>query len=120
VLDDRALGGRDVVAMARTGSGKTAAFLIPMVERLAAHSARIGARAVVLSPTRELVLQTLRFARALAKFTDLRFAALTLFHSTFFVRILVGTTSRHHSHNGQYNKKFFHIISSLMGLWLTY
>jgi ATP-dependent RNA helicase DDX54/DBP10 len=68
--------GKDVVAMARTGSGKTAAFLIPLVERLQQHSTRVGARAVVLSPTRELALQTLKFVRSLAKFTDLRFASL--------------------------------------------
>jgi superfamily II DNA/RNA helicase len=71
-----ALSGKDVLAMARTGSGKTAAFLIPLVEKLGRHSSRIGARAILLSPTRELVLQTLRFAKALAKFTDLRFASL--------------------------------------------
>ena len=71
-----ALSGKDVLARARTGSGKTAAFLIPLVEKLGRHSSRIGARAILLSPTRELVLQTLRFAKALAKFTDLRFASL--------------------------------------------
>lgn len=71
-----ALSGKDVVAMARTGSGKTAAFLLPMIEKLQSHSTKIGARAVILSPTRELALQTLRFARSLAKFTDLRFASI--------------------------------------------
>lgn len=47
------LAGHDVVAMARTGSGKTAAFLIPMLERLRAHSPKGGGpRAIILSPTR--------------------------------------------------------------------
>ena len=55
------LAGSDVVAMARTGSGKTAAFLVPLVERLLSGAeggggggvrARNGPRAIVLSPTR--------------------------------------------------------------------
>ena len=46
------LAGHDVVAIARTGSGKTAAFLIPLLEKLKMHSVKAGARAVVLSPTR--------------------------------------------------------------------
>lgn len=57
------LDGKDVVAMARTGSGKTACFLIPMFERLKTHSAQTGARALVLSPTRELALQTMKFTK---------------------------------------------------------
>ncbi|KAE8901524.1 putative DEAD-box ATP-dependent RNA helicase 29 [Phytophthora fragariae] len=68
------LSGKDCVAMARTGSGKTAAFLIPMVEKLKEHSTKIGVRAVVLSPTRELAVQTLRFTKLLSKFTSLKLA----------------------------------------------
>jgi ATP-dependent RNA helicase DDX54/DBP10 len=58
--------------MARTGSGKTAAFLIPMLERLKAHSAKTGARGLVLSPSRELALQTQKVCKELMKYTDLR------------------------------------------------
>jgi len=54
-----ALEGRDIVACSRTGSGKTAAFLIPMINKLEKHSNIIGARALILSPTRELALQVL-------------------------------------------------------------
>eukprot|EP01104_Vermistella_antarctica_P017139 TRINITY_DN6026_c0_g1_i1.p1 TRINITY_DN6026_c0_g1~~TRINITY_DN6026_c0_g1_i1.p1 ORF type:complete len:881 (+),score=288.15 TRINITY_DN6026_c0_g1_i1:176-2818(+) len=70
------LAGHDVVAMARTGSGKTAAFLIPMIERLSEHSKTMGSRGLVLSPTRELAMQTLRFAKQISRFTDLRFCLL--------------------------------------------
>lgn len=53
------LENRDVVAMARTGSGKTACFLIPMFEKLTQHSinGHKGIRALILSPTRELAVQ---------------------------------------------------------------
>jgi len=64
--------GQDVVAMARTGSGKTAAFLIPIIERLASHSVAVGVRAVVLSPTRELAMQTAKFFRQLSRFGEFR------------------------------------------------
>lgn len=69
---DSAMKGRDVVAMARTGSGKSAAFIIPMLERLKTHSARMGTRALILSPARELCMQTAQFTRELSKGTDLR------------------------------------------------
>jgi ATP-dependent RNA helicase DDX54/DBP10 len=91
------LAGNDIVAMARTGSGKTAAFLIPMFERLKTHSnkvlslsllcffgffffffffaqrlGQVGARALILSPTRELALQTLKFVTQIGHFMNLR------------------------------------------------
>lgn len=66
------MDGGDVVAMARTGSGKTAAFLIPLVERLKTHSVKVGVRALILSPSRELASQTYKFLKDLAKYTDLR------------------------------------------------
>ncbi|KAB7505285.1 ATP-dependent RNA helicase DDX54, partial [Armadillidium nasatum] len=70
------LEGKDVVAMARTGSGKTAAFLVPLFERLKIHSSKVGARGLILSPTRELALQTLSFAKELGKYTNLRAASI--------------------------------------------
>lgn len=68
------LSGDDVVAMARTGSGKTAAFLAPLLHRLSENpqpmstsSRRNGPRALVVAPTRELVLQEIKFCNLYAK-----------------------------------------------------
>lgn len=66
------LDGQDVVGMARTGSGKTAAFVIPMIEKLKAHSAKVGFRAIIMSPSRELALQTLKVVKEFGRGTDLR------------------------------------------------
>lgn len=63
---------RDVVGMARTGSGKTAAFLLPLIEKLKTHSAKIGIRAIILSPSRELAVQTHKQFKEFSKGTDLR------------------------------------------------
>jgi superfamily II DNA/RNA helicase len=52
-----ALAGRDLIGCAQTGTGKTAAFAIPIIERLCASRPAAGARALVLAPTRELALQ---------------------------------------------------------------
>lgn len=54
----RAISGRDILGLAETGSGKTAAFAIPLAQRL---SAGRGIRALILSPTREITLQTKAF-----------------------------------------------------------
>ena len=62
-----ALEGRDVVAAAKTGTGKTAAFALPMIERIG-HSKRSGSpRALIVSPTRELAQQIDAACFALAK-----------------------------------------------------
>src|SRR5438477_857539 len=49
--------GKDVIGCAATGTGKTAAFLLPILERLADGPRAHGPRALVLAPTRELALQ---------------------------------------------------------------
>ena len=50
------LSGRDVIGSAETGTGKTAAFLLPIIQKLS-ESSRPGVRVLVLAPTRELALQ---------------------------------------------------------------
>src|SRR5216110_2293521 len=50
------LSGRDVIGCAETGTGKTAAFLLPIIQKISEHS-RPGIRVLVLAPTRELALQ---------------------------------------------------------------
>ncbi len=52
-----ALAGQDLVATAQTGTGKTLAFLLPVIQSLATKQGPRGVRAVILSPTRELALQ---------------------------------------------------------------
>ncbi|CCH59002.1 hypothetical protein TBLA_0B01590 [Henningerozyma blattae CBS 6284] len=68
---------RDIVGMARTGSGKTAAFLLPMIEKLKTHSSKIGVRGVILSPSREIAIQTHRVFKEFSKNTELRSVLLT-------------------------------------------
>jgi ATP-dependent RNA helicase RhlE len=70
--------GRDVLACAATGTGKTAAFLLPVLHRLLGGRRRTT-RALVLAPTRELAAQIDEQRVALGRYTDLRGAA--IFHA---------------------------------------
>ncbi|KAF2485625.1 P-loop containing nucleoside triphosphate hydrolase protein [Neohortaea acidophila] len=69
-----ALAGKDVVGGAVTGSGKTGAFIIPILERLLFRPKRTATtRVAILTPTRELALQCFNVAKKLAAFTDITF-----------------------------------------------
>ncbi|ERM97717.1 hypothetical protein AMTRI_Chr09g38990 [Amborella trichopoda] len=68
-----ALTGRDICGSAITGSGKTAAFGLPVLERLLFRPKRVPAiRVLVLTPTRELAVQVHSMIEKLAQFTDIR------------------------------------------------
>ncbi len=70
-----ALQGQDILGSAETGTGKTAAFLIPAIQKLLSQANPAHAlRVLVLVPTRELALQVTEQAEALRKHTDLRVA----------------------------------------------
>jgi ATP-dependent RNA helicase RhlE len=65
-----AIAGRDVFACAMTGSGKTAAFMLPILQRLLSHrAANAATRVLVLAPTRELAAQIDEHRRDLGRFT---------------------------------------------------
>lgn len=66
------LSGRDIIACSKTGSGKTASFVLPMIEKLKEHSKIIGTRALILVPTRELALQILDVIKIFSRGTGLR------------------------------------------------
>src|SRR2546429_9297988 len=71
------LAGHDVIGVAETGTGKTAAFVLPILMKLAASmpkSHRRDPRAIVVAPTRELVVQIEENVRAYAKHVPLRMA----------------------------------------------
>ena len=71
-----ALAGSDILGLAQTGTGKTAAFALPIIERLLSER-RPGPRALILAPTRELAMQIHGDFEKLAKFTRLK--AVTVF-----------------------------------------
>ncbi|GDX83197.1 hypothetical protein LBMAG42_50080 [Deltaproteobacteria bacterium] len=69
-----ALAGRDLIVRAKTGTGKTTAFGLPMIERVE-EGARIT-QALVLTPTRELAVQVAQEIAQLAKYRDVRITAI--------------------------------------------
>jgi len=72
-----ALKGQDILGSAETGTGKTAAYLLPLLQRFLAAPARSRSpRALILVPTRELALQVADHARQLSAHTDVRVAVI--------------------------------------------
>ncbi len=108
-----ALAGRDVIACAMTGSGKTAAFGLPLLQRLA-RGPRAGTRALVLTPTRELAAQVEDSLRDLGRHLRVRSAA--VFGGVGAapqeralrggVDVVVATPGRLLDHMGQGNTRF--------------
>jgi ATP-dependent RNA helicase RhlE len=73
-----ALEGRDLHVIAQTGSGKTAAFLLPLLHQLLQHSRpRTATRALILVPTRELAQQTQKQIERFAQFTFIKSTLVT-------------------------------------------
>lgn len=70
-----ALGGQAVIGIAQTGTGKTAAYLLPILKMLTYAQGK-DPRALILAPTKELVIQIAEHASRLARHTDLRLVAL--------------------------------------------
>ncbi|HEU5013014.1 MAG TPA: DEAD/DEAH box helicase [Roseiflexaceae bacterium] len=70
------LEGRDLIGTAQTGTGKTAAFVLPIVQRLLDHPERLGrTRALIVTPTRELAEQINTTVREFTRNTNVRSAA---------------------------------------------
>ena len=96
-----ALAGRDLLACAQTGTGKTAAFALPILQRLAAGKSR-GIRALILTPTRELASQIADSFRTYGANVRLRgaivFGGVSQYHQERAIRerpdILVATPGR--------------------------
>ncbi len=95
------LKGSDVLGLAQTGTGKTAAFCIPVLQRLSKSPGR-GVRALMLTPTRELALQVFENLRSYGKYLPIRstvvFGGVSQVHQEKEIRrgvdILVATPGR--------------------------
>src|SRR4051812_9529049 len=118
-LIPEALDGRDVIGQARTGTGKTAAFGIPLIEMLEARGK--GPQAIILAPTRELVQQIVLELKKLAAGQDVEICGIyggepierqlrSLHHG---VDIVVGTPGRvidHIERRTLYLGEIFHVV----------
>jgi len=114
------LEGRDLMARAQTGTGKTAGFTLPLLQKLAHHAnssaspARHAIRALILTPTRELALQVEESVRTYGKHIPLRsttiFGGVNINPQTKALRagceIVVATPGRLLDHQGQGNLNF--------------
>ncbi len=70
------LEGKDLIGVAQTGTGKTAAFVLPLLERLSAAPPARHMRVLVVAPTRELVVQIEENVRAYGRHLTLRYATI--------------------------------------------
>lgn len=70
------MSGKDAIVCYKTGSGKTLSYLLPMINKLKCHSKIVGARALVLIPTRDLAQQITKVLKQFVKFTDLKYTLL--------------------------------------------
>ena len=70
------LAGRDVIGCAQTGTGKTAAFVLPILHRLLQGKSRGHVRSLIVAPTRELALQSMDHLKALSRYVHLKGAAI--------------------------------------------
>jgi ATP-dependent RNA helicase RhlE len=66
------LNGEDVLAIAQTGTGKTAAFAIPIIHLISKSGTRQGVQAIVMVPTHELAIQITEVFEKLGKYTDVK------------------------------------------------
>lgn len=95
-----ALAGRDILARAKNGTGKTAAFAIPALQQV--HPALNKTQALILTPTRELALQTSQVCRTLAKHLGINIMVTTggtslrddIIRLNETVHVIVGTPGR--------------------------
>lgn len=95
------LKGRDVIGEAKTGSGKTAAFGLPIIQKLANNDSKKPLQALILTPTRELCLQVTKHLQKFAKSTRIRVASIhggvsysPQFAAIESYEIIVATTGR--------------------------
>ncbi len=70
------LAGKDVIGCAQTGTGKTAAFVLPILDKLMRGTKSQHVRALIIAPTRELALQSMEHLRSLSKHVHLKGAAI--------------------------------------------
>ena len=75
----KVMQGHDLIAIAQTGTGKTAAFVLPILQRLSASNSQgppRGAMALILAPTRELAVQIMENIREYGQYISIRVAAI--------------------------------------------